>query len=182
MNQNFDKRLDYITEEEYNKLSPTFKQKKSEYHIISREIRKLVKEKTKLQNKLNEVRNELRIKGKIQNELYKELKIINSDVFPTFSITIQNRYNNEYVLLVIKLGKQKSIYLGSVDNVIKKYSEFEPKIKLKNNKLSKTELSHFMRKTLIKMIDFRSENWNQYKITSKDILSELEKKSTNILG
>ena len=182
MNQNFDKRLDYITEEEYNKLSPTFKQKKSEYHIISREIRKLLKEKTKLQNKLNEVRNELRIKGKIQNELYKELKIINSDVFPTFSITIQNRYNNEYVLLVIKLGKQKSIYLGTLKNVIKKYSEFEPKIKLKNNKLSITELSDLMRKTVIKIIDFRSENWNQYKITSKDILSELEKKSTTILG
>ena len=176
MNQNFDKRLDYITEEEYNKLSPTFKQKKNDYTNVCRRIRKLQKDKIKLQNKLNEVRNELRIKGKIQNELYKELKIINSDVFPTFSITIQNRYNNEYVLLVIKLGKQKSIYLGSVNSVIEKYSEFEPKIKLKNNKISKSELSHFMRKTLIKIIDFRSENWNKVSCTSKDILSELEKK------
>jgi len=176
MNQNFDKRLDYLIDEEYNKLSPTFKQKRKEYTIVCRELRKLQKDKTKLQNKLNEIRNQLRIKGKIQTELYKELKIINSDVFPTFSITIQNRYNNEYVLLVIKLGKQKSIYLGTLKNVIKKYSEFEPKIKLKNNKLSITDLCHLMRKTVIKIIDFRSENWNQHKITSKDILNSLEDK------
>jgi len=176
MNQNFDKRLDFITEEEYNRLSPTFKQKKNDYTNVCRRIRKLQKDKIKLQNKLNEVRNELRIKGKIQNELYKELKIINSDVFPTFSITIQNRYNNDYVLLIIKLGKQKSIYLGTLEKVIKKYSEFQPKIKLKNNKLSITELSDLMRKTVIKIIDFRSENWNKVSCTSKDILNELEKK------
>ena len=52
MNQNFDKRLDYIIEEEYNKLSPTFKQKKNDYTNVCRTIRKLQKDKIKLQKTL----------------------------------------------------------------------------------------------------------------------------------
>ena len=57
MNQNFDKRLKYLDREVYDRLSPQFKEKKSEYHILSREIRKLLKE-----NYLNLIKKNITMK------------------------------------------------------------------------------------------------------------------------
>jgi hypothetical protein len=175
MNQNFDKRLKYLDREVYDRLSPQFKEKKSEYHILSREIRKLLKEKTKLQNRLDEVRNELRIKGKIQTKQYNELRSIVNRENPTFSVTI-DKENGPYVYCNIKLGTQKTVYIGTINNVRKKFSKYQPKIDTNNEVKFKFYLSILLEKILYDLIDFRVDNWNQHKVTSKDILNDLEDK------
>lgn len=173
MNQNFDKRLKYLDREVYDRLSPQFKEKKSEYHILSREIRKLLKEKTKLQNRLDEVRNELRIKGKIQTKQYNELRSIVNRENPTFSVSIDDE---KYVYCNIKLGTQKTVYIGTVNNVRKKFSKYNPKIDTNNDVRFKYNLSLLLEKILYDLIDFRVDNWNKVSCTSKDILSGLEDK------
>lgn len=183
MNQDFSKRVKYLKEEEYSKLSPDFKEMKNEFTNVVRTINKLLKRKDKIKNELKSINNDLRKFGKQQTELYKKLKVINDKFIPSIGVIIQSRYNNEYVTLMIRVGgKVKSVYLGSKSNCVKKlnpyYEYFNENTKISSTKTNtfKNQLLKLITPILIKIIDFKEKNWNQNVIRLDDIINELEVK------
>jgi len=178
MNQNFSKRLDYLDDEDYNKLSPTFKKKKIEFTNICREVNKLTKQINKYTDKVNELKNQRRIKCNLQTKLHNELKSINKDVLPSFSISIDDKkkVGSEYIYCVIKLGTQKSIYLKEKKELIKILSKYEPKIKTKNGDKFKFLTSQLLKSVLMEIIDFKSGNWRKSTPLFKEILSVLDER------
>ena len=170
MNDNFIQRLLYLEERLDYKLNTEFTNKKNQFIDIRINILKLKKDKIKLRNNLSYLNSEIRFKCKIQSRLYNDLRNFMNNKFPTFSIIVDK---GKYVYCNIKLRGQKSIYIGSIDNVKKQFSKYQPELVTNKINKFKRHLSILLEQVLYDLIDFRLDNWNKTKVTSKDILDYL---------
>lgn len=178
MNQNFSKRLDYLDDEDYNKLSTSFKKKKNEFTNVCREVDRLTKQIDKYTIKLKELKNERRIKGNLQTQLHNDLSIINRDKFPTFSLSYdtKKKIGKEYISCVIKLGTQKSIYLKEKKKLIEVLSKYDPNINTKNEEKFKYYTTQLLKSVLMEVVNFRSDKWKNQLPLFKQILSVLDER------
>lgn len=200
----FEKRIQHLDDEVYEKLSPTFKQKKNDFTNIKRTIKKLEKKKLKLKNDWKNVDDEVRILGKEFTKLYNELKQLDEDYNPSMNVVFQKRRKvstkrlspndehniirtfkdneyNESFQIKIRCGKfDKSLHLSTKKNVFEKLSKYNDKIndrtKMDNVKYHIIEL---IRPIIMDNVDFRDyENWNSnWNLNFDKIVEELDKRN-----
>lgn len=165
------KKLDYLDKLDYEKLPQSYKDTKSQFHIISRELIKLDKKKDKLKLELKSITVNRKSIKKQHTKLYKELEFINKSYLPKCYVVIDNKNSGQFLNLIIKHQSNITMYLGKKEYVIK---ELKPFINNLNNYNFKSKINDFMSIQIGELITTNDPNWfylNQP--TFSDILKTL---------
>ena len=200
--QSFDKRLEKLSDEVYNRLPQIYKDKRNEFYSVHRKIRSLKKKKLRLKNTIKDIDNDIRKSGIEFTTLYNELKILDSNHNPQMNVVFQRRRKvttkgskrndtikrivegqyNESFFIRIKFGKyNKSFHLSTKKNVIDKLSEYSDKI-THNKRIDtlKFEILNLIQPIILDLVDFKDMNWfDKWNLTFNDVLDELERKSSS---
>jgi len=165
------KKLDYLDKLDYEKLPQSYKDTKSQFHIVSRELIKLDKKKDKLKLELKSITVNRKSIKKQHTKLYKELEFINKSYLPKCYVVIDNKNSGQFLNLIIKHQSNITMYLGSKEFVIE---SLKPFINNLNNYNFKSKINDFMEIKISELITINDPNWffkNQPKF--KDILITL---------
>tara|TARA_B100000575_G_scaffold254490_1_gene223711 strand:+ start:16459 stop:17007 length:549 start_codon:yes stop_codon:yes gene_type:complete len=137
-------KLKKISQEKFDSLKKEEKDLILNYYNIFDKEQKLSKKLDKLRIKTKKVKkefNEIKYKRK---EILKKVKLLNNKLFITSSIVCDKRWNS-YICIFKNSVSQKSLYLGSHNNIINALSPFYLKEEFEENR-------DFLKKELKKII------------------------------
>ena len=153
------KQLDYLDKIDYDKLPLSYKDNKTQFHSVSRTIKKLNNRKQKIKLEIKEINLELKSFKKQQTKLFNDLKFINKNYNPKCYVVYDNKNGVDYLNLVIKhLGKNRPIYLGKPINVYNKLKDKLTNLNYKQKHNFKNKLNDYFETKIGSMLDYSNPN------------------------